>query len=264
MEAIAAAPARIRSRPDNPQRYRKDASPDPDAARRRRATANRTLTILKAALNRAWREGKVPSDAEWRRVEPFEAVDAARIRYLSIAEAQRIINAAEPSFRMLVQAALQTGARYGELAALRVEDFNVDAGTVTICASKTNKVRHVILTEEGVELFSQATAGRDGLIFTTAAGEPWRKSMQARPMSEACRNARVKPIGFHGLRHTWASLAAMNAVPLLIIAKNLGHSDTRMVERHYGHLCPSYMADAIRAGAPRFGALPSSVTPLTR
>ena len=45
----------------------------------------------------------------------------------------------------------------------------------------------------------------------------------------------------------------MNGVPLMVVAKNLGHSDTRMVEKHYGHLAPSYIADAIRAGAPRFG-----------
>jgi hypothetical protein len=41
-----------------------------------------------------------------------------------------------------------------------------------------------------------------------------------------------------------------------VVAKNLGHADTRMVERHYGHLAPSYIADAIRAGAPKFGFTP--------
>jgi len=35
-----------------------------------------------------------------------------------------------------------------------------------------------------------------------------------------------------------------------------------MVEMHYGHLAPSYVADAIRAGAPRFGFRPGKVTPL--
>ena len=45
----------------------------------------------------------------------------------------------------------------------------------------------------------------------------------------------------------------MNGAPLLVVAKNLGHSDTRMVEKHYGHLAESYVADAIRAAAPRFG-----------
>jgi integrase len=68
-------------------------------------------------------------------------------------------------------------------------------------------------------------------------------------------------VNFHVLRHTWASLAVMNGVPLLVVARNLGHADTRMVERHYGHLAPSYVADAIRAGAPRFGKFkPSNVT----
>ena len=48
----------------------------------------------------------------------------------------------------------------------------------------------------------------------------------------------------------------MNGVPLLVVARNLGHTDTRMVEKHYGHLAPSYIADAIREGAPRFGFKP--------
>ena len=72
-------------------------------------------------------------------------------------------------------------------------------------------------------------------------------------------NERAKidpPINFHGLRHTWASHAVMNGVPLMVVAKNLGHTDTRMVEKHYGHLAPSFVADAIRAGAPRFGQAP--------
>ena len=67
------------------------------------------------------------------------------------------------------------------------------------------------------------------------------------------------PANFHVTRHTWASHAVMNRMPLLVVAKNLGHSDTRMVEKHYGHLAPSYVADAVRAGAPRFGIKPSNV-----
>lgn len=57
----------------------------------------------------------------------------------------------------------------------------------------------------------------------------------------------------------------MNGVPLLVVAKNLGHTDTRMVEHHYGHLAPSYITDAIHAGAPRFGiSTPSTVVPISR
>ena len=45
----------------------------------------------------------------------------------------------------------------------------------------------------------------------------------------------------------------MAGVPLLVVAKNLGHTDTRMCEKHYAHLAPTYEREAIRAGAPKFG-----------
>ena len=233
----------------------------PEGVRRRRATANRTLTILKAALNMAWREKRVASDEEWRRVKPFENVASARLRYLTISEAQRLINACEPVFRKLVQAALQTGARYGELSAMTVGDFNIDSGTVLVDASKSGKSRHIELTDEGVEFFRSVTLGRGSAepIFVNKVGKAWGKSHQNRPMAQACANGNISPpIGFHGLRHTWASHAVMNGMPLLVVAKNLGHSDTRMVEKHYGHLRRDYIKKAINDHAPRFGTTETS------
>ena len=73
---------------------------DPEAERRRRSTANRLLAILRAALTTAFREGKVSSDQRWRRVQPFENVASARIRYLKVAEAQRLINAWTPTLQL--------------------------------------------------------------------------------------------------------------------------------------------------------------------
>jgi integrase len=113
----------------------------------------------------------------------------------------------------------------------------------------------VVLTDEGAAFFRQQTAGRSGhgRMFRHGDGGAWKTSEQARPMKEACERAEIKPtISFHILRHTWASLAVMNGTPLLVVAMNLGHADTRMVEKHYGHLAPSFIADAIRAGAPRY------------
>ena len=105
------------------------------------------LTILKAALNHAYREGKCASDDAWRTVRAFREVDAARLRYLSDDEARRLTNACPPDFRALVTAALLTGCRYGELAAMTIEDFNPDVGTVRVRTSKSGKPRHVVLTQ---------------------------------------------------------------------------------------------------------------------
>jgi hypothetical protein len=55
----------------------------------------------------------------------------------------------------------------------------------------------------------------------------------------------------------------MGGVPLMVVARNLGHVDTTMVEKHYGHLAPSFVTDAIRAGAPKYNVkLDKKIVPL--
>jgi integrase len=179
---------------------------------------------------------------------------------LTVTEAKRLVNASDPDFRSLVQAALVSGARYGELASLRVVDFNPDSRTLHVRTSKSGKGRHIVLTDEGATLFEHLAAGKpgDSFLLTKADGSSWKAAHQARPMAEACGRAKIAPpISFHCLRHTWASLSVMAGGPIMVVARNLGHSDTRMVEKHYGHLAPSYVADAIRAAAPRFDIKPN-------
>lgn len=47
-----------------------------------------------------------------------------------------------------------------------------------------------------------------------------------------------------------------------VIAAQLGHSDTRMTEKHYDHLSPSYIADAVRASLPALGYFNPTVSTL--
>jgi integrase len=126
---------RLRTKPGQNQQYR-TLGDDKDSERRRQASANRVFTILKAALNHAFHDGKVPSDIAWRKVKPFKGVDTARLRYLTIDEAKRLVDVCDSNFRPLVEAALQTGARYGQLAQLIVADFNPDVGTVRVRTRK--------------------------------------------------------------------------------------------------------------------------------
>ncbi len=248
---ITTAPPRLRTRHGKEQNVR-ETGDDPEAPRRRRATANRILTVLKASLNHAWREGKIASDGAWRRVTPFREADAARVRYLDREQCRRLVNASPDALRTIVRGALLTGARYSELARMRVADFHRDSGTLLVRTSKAGKLRHIELTGEGLEFMRGITAGRapEEFLFRRG-GAPWGKSHQQRPLVDACRAATVSPAAsFHILRHTYASLMVMDGVPLMVVARNLDHADTRMVERHYGHLATSYVREAIRGAKP--------------
>ena len=85
-------------------------------------------------------------------------------------------------------------------------------------------------------------------------------------MRETCAQAGIVPaVGFHVLRHTHASILAMRAVPMAVIARQLGLSDSRMTERHFAHLAPNYVADTIRASFPRLTeSTPAKVVPIGR
>jgi integrase len=265
---IAASGKQVRTKQRAAKPARRPPPVGDDARRKRRATANRLLTMLKAALNRAYNAGRVPSDAAWRKVKPFKQANAPVVRYLNSDETRRLVNACAEDFRPLVQAALLTGCRYSELVNLTCADFNSDSDTLTLRQTKGGRARHVVLTEEGRQLFSQWTAGRTAheRIFLRADGKPWGASHQQRPLAEAAQRAQLSPAPtFHILRHTHASMLAMRGVPLGVIAAQLGHQDTRMTERHYAHLAPSYVAETIRAQFPRLGiADQSKIIPMRR
>jgi integrase len=232
------------------------ATPDNEGARRaRKATANRILTVLKAALNRAFSANRISSDAAWRKVKPFRRVDEATLRYLSLDEARSLVSACDKDFSDMVKAALLTGCRYAELGYLKCSDFNNDSGTLSINLSK-GKGRHVVLTEEGRTAFMKWTRSRPGSdpIFLRTDGKMWGPSHQQRPLKVASVRACIfPPANFHMLRHTHASHLAMNGTPMAVIARQLGHSDTRMTEKHYAHLAPNYVAHTIRANFPKLG-----------
>ena len=155
---------------------------DEDARRARKATANRILTMLKAALNRTFQADRVSSDSAWRKVKPFKRVDEAVARYLSAAEARQLVRACPEDFRKLVQAALLTGCRYSELARLKCANFNSDSGTLVIRLSK-RKIRHVVLTDEAKRSFADWTKDKNAgdHVFLRADSNVWRPSHQKRP-----------------------------------------------------------------------------------
>jgi integrase len=255
----ATTAARLRTRRGEEQRFRPLHTAD--EKRKRRATANRDLTVLKAALNLAYSNGRIASDQAWRSVKSYRGVDAARLRYLTDDEARRLVNAAVPEFRPIVQAALLTGARWGELRSIKVRDVDLRAGTVQLAETKGGGSRDCYLESEGVALFDQQTVGKSAgdLVFPAPAGERWTDSMQIRRMADASSAGKVDPpAGFHDLRRTYGARLARAGVPMSVIAEALGHADERITRKHYAHLAPSYVSETVRQHASGLGIVDQS------
>ena len=110
-------------------------------------------------------------------------------------EARRLVDAADPGLREMIQAALLTGCRYSELIALCPEDFDSEAGTIRIRTAKSGKARHVILTDDGVTLFRRLAADKEygTVLLRRPDGLPWGKAHAQRPLNRACEAARISP-----------------------------------------------------------------------
>jgi integrase len=252
IDGVAETPARINSGRSKKLRHRLP-SKDPEVLRKRRNSANRTLSILKAGLNRAYEYGYVDSNLAWSRVKKFRRVDPPIPCYLEKEQCRDLLSACPSDLHKLVVGALVSGCRVGELRRMIIGDFLADLKRLIIRDSKDGRPRHVSLSDEGTSFFNQLTANRASNVhmFLREEGRPWRKCTHHRPYRKACYAAGLDPkVNFHTLRHTYATHAAMAGIPLAVIAKQLGHSDTRMVEWHYAHFGNSYVDEVNQMKMP--------------
>jgi integrase len=225
--------------------------------RKRKSTTNRILTVLKAALNHAWKNGNTTRREEWQKVEPFKDVDAPKVAYLTEDQAGGLLAAASEDFRPMARAALLTGCRYGELTRLKVSDLERDQ--LFIEKTKTGKPRHVPLSAAGIKFFKALAKGktRNELLLTHQDGSNWERSHQTRPMRQACEKAAIDPpVGFHVLRHTYATLLlrtdGSQGVSIRYVAALIGDS-VATCEKHYGHVIQDDLRKEVARKLPSFG-----------
>jgi integrase len=144
------------------------------------------------------------------------------------------------------------GARFGELAALLVKDFNPRQRTLGINAGKTG-ARAALLNQSAFEFFSRLASNRsaDEFIFTQDGGNPWKPSGQNSPIKRALSTANLPGSDYlYAMRHTHRSCAIEGGVPLNIIAKNCGTS-VRMIEKTYAKVLTEHARCFIEDGATK-------------
>lgn len=240
-----------------------EAGPTPEQVRARRSTANRILAVFTAAMNYCAKEGLISDEhTPWRSVHQFPRVKGQRLRFLSVPEQRALVAATEEAFRPLLLAALYTGSRFGPLAQLLVRDLNILSSTLYIQRDKGGTRRHILLVDEAREWFEEQAKGKKAddfllprlqvkRITRTDAEGIWLKDDTKPFMKRACEKAEIEYLTFHELRHTYASALVNEGISLKIIADQLGHRDTRMVEEHYGHLAKGAVAKMLNRQGPK-------------
>jgi len=212
-------------------------------------TINNHLAILRKCLNIA---------QEWTGLEKIPKIKPLKVPpykfdFLSEDESETLVHSFEESlWRDLTFTALKTGLRFGELIALNWEDINLESRTICVRHSlvnglmespKNNKARYLPMTYGLCDVLSQRKQ-KKGFIFCDDNGEPLKHERARRVLHRQCKLIGLRKVGWHMLRHTFASHLACKGVSLKTIQELLGHSDMKMTMR-YAHLLPATLREAI-------------------
>ena len=165
-------------------------------------------------------------------------------------------------WRTLIVLTLDTGARRGEICALRLNDIDLDKRTIRINKSlkivdkivyedktKTpSSIREVIITETTVEMLRKYLAWQDdykkkigdkwreeGRLFTSRDGGPICLTDCDHIVKKIVKKYNLPPLTFHQLRHVSASILLNSGVDPKTISNRLGWATNNMLYQVYGH-----------------------------
>lgn len=229
-------------------KLRPKAAPRPLAPK----TINNHLTVLgkSLALAVSWKLLRSAPKVGFLRV-PEAAID-----FLTFDEAPALLAAADAGpWRTMILLGLRAGLRQGEILALRWSDVDLERGTIRVSrriwngnvdTPKGGRSRDVPISGElAAALSALASRAGGGLVFPSPEGERHLRKNECKwPLWRACRRAGLRRVGWHVLRHTFASHLVMRGVSLKAVQELLGHRDIKQTMR-YAHLAPEVTRDAV-------------------
>ena len=200
--------------------------------------ANRTLGIVRQIMNFAIACGHIESN-------PTRGVKRNRrtplTRFLSREEVGRLHGVLDMHAERggenrkqadIIRLLLLTGCRKGEIVGLRWSEVQGDA--LMLADSKTGP-RKVPLNSQARRILDRQPRGGSGLVFPSPRDPSRPRSDHLVLWYRVRREAGIEDVRLHDLRHTYASHAVMNGVPVPVVSRMLGHSSVRMTLR-YAHL----------------------------
>jgi integrase len=205
------------------------------------ASKNRTLVALKAALNLAVRERNVPATQaqEWRDVKPLPGAYRRRDLFLDLEQRRAMVNAAAGAVRDLIEAAMLTGARAGELVNATRKQFDKRHCSMQFTGKTGTRV--VPLSPAACSLFARLSESKlpSAHLLVRDDGKPWAHSDWDQAVREAAAKADLpQGVCLYTLRHSFITTALTAGMTTLDVARLVGTS-IMMIEKAYGHLVAS-------------------------
>ena len=169
--------------------------------------------------------------------------ELSRLKTLSDSDIQKLISGATNKLTQdLITFLIYTGCRKGEALNLKWDDVDLKNDVIAIKGTKTKYDRYIPISKPLKTLLGGIEKRQDCLYVFNNDGVKlgdFKKSFHT-----ACRNADLKDLRIHDLRHVFASKMVMNGTSLFITGELLGHRTTQMTKR-YSHLVPETLRKAV-------------------
>lgn len=214
----------------------------------RPATVNRYLMLLKGIFSRAIEWGVFHKAHPCRSVKILKE-NNQKERYLSAEEINRLLAQCKNELLDVVEFALSTGMRAGEIEGLKWSNVDFKLGLIfirrsgkTAYSTKSGKNRTVPMNNASRAVLMRRSEQRtDDYVFTSRHWEGYKAAVKRAELNPP-GTPDLDKVVFHTLRHTFASHLAIKGVDLYRIAKLIGDS-LQVVENRYAHLEPEHLQE---------------------
>ena len=207
------------------------------------ASVNREMAILSHMLGKAVEWGLLEASPFKKGKRLMFKENNQRLRFLTEEEIEALLKACSPHLRPIVEVALLTGMRRGELLGLKWEQIR--NGFIYLAETKSGKPRQIPVSERLAQVLKelrQKNQLKSPYVFCDSQGRRFYEVKHS--FASACRRAGLEDFRFHDLRHTFASQLVMRGVSLKAVQELLGHADIKMTLR-YSHLSQAHLKEAV-------------------
>jgi len=162
--------------------------------------------------------------------------------------------------RRVVQAALLTGCRLGEILALETGDVDLKRKVIDLSKTKQNRNHQIVVTPPLAAVIKEALADekrKGGAVFVNRAGKAYTVDGFSKHFAKVAERAGVPDITFHDLRRHVGTALINGGERLEVVSKLLGHATVAVTQRSYAHLA----TDATRAAFGKLASIAPALPP---